>query len=113
VGTFGGGFVINAIQFTLSGAGEARCQVLAKMTRCPLTTGVGAEKGHVLGVDAFALVEAGLEFDIDHVLIDLVGEGEFQSTGNLTNADTPPLAVFGGKALANVGPAIRVGYRFW
>ena len=68
------------------------------------------------GIDAFALVEAGGELDIDRVLIDLGLEAQFQSTGNLnasgSSTDTST-GVYGARPIVNLGPALRVGYRFW
>ena len=63
------------------------------------------------GVDAFALAEAGVEIDLDHVLIDFCGEGQIQSTGNMTGVAQRP--IFGAVPLINWGPALRIGYRFW
>lgn len=110
VGSFGGGLVIDEVQFTFSKPGFTACE--QKKSPCPLATS-NMEGHHVFGVDAFALVEVGLEIDIDRVLLDFVAEGEFQSTGNLTTDTAAKNAVFESKALINVGPAVRVGYRFW
>lgn len=63
------------------------------------------------GINAFALAEAGVEVDLDHVLIDFCAEGQLQSTGNITGIKQRPL--FGALPLINGGPAIRIGYRFW
>jgi hypothetical protein len=99
VGTLGGGFVDNEILFCMP-----QCNVV---TSSFLTQ---PSNNHV-GVDALALVEAGLEVDIDHVLLDLVAQGEIQSTGNLSGGSGR--AIFGSLPLLDAGPAIRIGYRFW
>ncbi len=68
-----------------------------------------------MGVDALVLVEAGLELDIDHVLLDFCAEGQVQSAGNLQFQDATGSQqnLFGSLPILNVGPAIRIGYRFW
>jgi hypothetical protein len=73
---------------------------------------VGPDKnGDHTGFDAFALMEAGMELDIDRVLLDFGAEAQIQSTGNLVGVNNRGL--FGSLPLINGGPAIRVGYRFW
>jgi hypothetical protein len=67
-------------------------------------------RGNNVGIDALAIGEAGLEIDLDHVLIDLLAEGQLQSTGNLNAGG---MGIYGTKPLVNGGPAIRIGYRFW
>jgi len=107
VGNFGGGFVVDAMTFDLTSPLYAACSANVH-TPCPL-------HGTIYGPDAFALLEAGIEVDIDHVLLDFLGEGQFQSTGNLTGPALAPMqtSIFAGKPLFNYGPAIRIGYRFW
>lgn len=105
VGNFGGGFVGDGMSFYLGNDVLPHCNAT-----CPL-------QGYVYGVDAFALAEAGVELDLNHVLLDFVGEGQFQSTGNLTGPANAPAAMqtslFGSKPLVDYGPAVRIGYRFW
>jgi hypothetical protein len=102
VGALGGGPAINDFTFRDGMNALGKPTVLAcvqeKDGSCQLKT----------GVDAFAYLELGLEIDIDHVLIDLGLESEFQATGNMLDG-----RVFDGKPLVNLGPALRVGYRFW
>jgi hypothetical protein len=100
VGNFGGGFVSDQVVFILP-----TCKG-QNQTTAPCTLA----NNHV-GIDALALVEAGLELDIDHVLLDFVAEAQLQSTGNLQ--DNNNQGIFGSAPLVNVGPAIRIGYRFW
>ena len=116
VGSFGGGFVDDQLLFNLGPKTLTACANAAKTTMCPLLSANG-DNNHV-GIDAFALAEVGLEIDIDHVLLDFGVEAQLQSTGNLTvvnNATgaTGETSIYGSKPLANVGPAIRIGYRFW
>ena len=104
VGTIGGGFVVDDVVF---GSAVSMACLPAK---CPFksTDPTG-------GVDAFALVEAGAELDVDRVLIDLGLEAQFQSTGNLnsTGGATNASGIYGTRPIVNLGPAFRVGYRFW
>lgn len=98
VGNFGGGFV--------------SVQMNVVLPDCPATGGnTCVLAGNHVGVDAFALAEAGLEVDLDHVLLDFVGEGQIQSTGNLSANDGT--GIFGSRPLVSGGPAVRIGYRFW
>jgi hypothetical protein len=66
--------------------------------------------GDHVGADAIVFVEAGLELDLDRVLLDFVGEGQIASTGNLSGIS---LSLYGKKPLVMGGPALRIGYRFW
>lgn len=91
VGELGGGFVYTQISF------------------CQPQCGQGNNRA---GFDALAFIEAGLEIDLDHVLVDLVAEGEIQSTGDLTWM-TNNRTIFGSLPLIDAGPAVRIGYRFW
>ncbi|MFT3774092.1 MAG: PEGA domain-containing protein [Minicystis sp.] len=111
VGTIGGGFVVNGVKFGQFVRDPSVCDI-SNGNPCPF--GVQGS----LGVDAFALFEAGAELDLDHVLIDLGIEAQFQSTGNLTsmvkvNGMDQELGIYGAHPIVNMGPALRVGYRFW
>jgi hypothetical protein len=101
VGTLGGGFVHNQVMFCMPQCKEGASSFLTQ-----------PGDNHV-GFDALAIVEAGLEVDIDHVLVDFVAEGEIQSTGNLAAGMNNDQAIFGSLPLINAGPAVRIGYRFW
>jgi hypothetical protein len=106
VGTLGGGVVIDGVKFGPSA--EDACNPPANTT-CPFKNdNTGG------GVDAFGLVEAGVELDVDRVLIDLGLEVQFQSTGNLTTeVGSKVVGIYGARPIINLGPALRVGYRFW
>ncbi len=104
VGGFGGGFVGDSIVFIFTPSKFCGKNVMPPTQACPFASGSG--------YDAFAMVEAGLELDIDRVLIDFSGQGEFQSTGNLST-DSGSFSIFGAHPLVNIGPALRFGYRFW
>lgn len=112
VGTIGGGFVVDGVKFGSLVNDPTVCVPPGK-TVCPF----GSQGS--LGVDAFALVEAGVELDIDRVIIDFGIEAQFQSTGNLTSDVTgtdgtkQTVAIYGSRPIVNIGPALRVGYRFW
>lgn len=101
-GSFGGGFVLDTMNVYL----DKTCTSMDATSPCFL---VGT--GDHPGVDAFAMAEAGLELDLDHVLLDFGVEGEIQSTGNMTGVKQRP--VFGSLPLLNGGPMVRIGYRFW
>jgi hypothetical protein len=119
VGSFGGGFVYDDFSVNTLSNNAKIC--LVPSASSPPNPSAGPNyggsncyffgSGDHTGVDAFALIEAGAEFDIDHVLIDFVAEGQLQQTGNITGVAARPL--FGGVPLINVGPALRIGYRFW
>jgi hypothetical protein len=101
-GSLGGGFVHDQMNVVVPG-----CSNNIALPYCFMV-------GNHVGVDAFALAEAGLELDLDHVLIDFLGEGQLQSTGNLSAVNNGSQAgIYGSLPLLNGGPAIRVGYRFW
>jgi hypothetical protein len=123
-GGFGGGFVSDTMVFVYS-PGTKQNPVPAVIQAadcgstqvpnqaCPFTSGSG--------YDAFAMLEAGMEIDIEKVLIDLSFEGQFQATGGL---QTNPghysngvmygaFSIFGAHPLVYGGPALRFGYRFW
>jgi hypothetical protein len=119
VGTLGGGFVVDGMQFGMDSYNATVCTPPSGKA-CPWapTTKNGAPP-NVLGVDAYGLVELGAELDIDKVLIDLGVEAQFESTGNITpstQTSTPSMlggSIYGTRPIINVGPAIRIGYRFW
>ncbi len=79
VGTVGGGVVVDGVEVR-QGRGTRTCNAAAANGRVPVR-----HPGSV-GVDAFVMFEAGVELDIDHVLIDLRVTSQFQSTGNLNTS---------------------------
>jgi hypothetical protein len=107
VGTLGGGFTYDDMTVVFpagpcpaGGNGTAPCYL------------VGPDKtGDHAGFDAFALMEAAMELDLDRVLLDFGAEAQLQSTGGLVGVGNRGL--FASLPLINGGPAIRVGYRFW
>ena len=118
VGAIGGGVVIDSLSFNADpSAANKGCHSPAGSTWCPLVGSAG--NGNPGGVDAFALMEAGVELDIDHVLVDVVGESQFEATGNFTSTPpakkgvTSPVGIYGASPIINVGPSLRIGYRFW
>lgn len=116
VGALGGGVVIDGVKFG-SSARDA-CNP-PKGSICPFLNGGDSGVDGAIGADAFALVEAGVELDVDRVLIDVGIEAQFQSTGNLNTVqkDTAGkdviVGIYGARPIINIGPAVRVGYRFW
>ncbi len=134
VGSLSAGVVIDGLQFYPSASaserltfaqrcsGNSKLTSKSKITNCPFEpdltnskltaaspTGVSAR-----GVDAFGLVEIMAELDVDRVLIDIGMEFEFQSTGNIaTDSTNLNDAFYRGTPIVNLGPAIRIGYRFW
>lgn len=111
VGSLGGGFVVDGVKF---GPLAYKACAPPAGTTCPFQK----DAEGTLGVDAFALFEAGVELDVDRVLIDLGIAAQFQSTGNLnttvTTADSKEIVgLYGARPIINIGPALRVGYRFW
>ncbi len=119
VGGFGGGFVDDSIifNFDMSSASKviAACKSKAGGGMAPVSVGCPFTSGS--GIDAFALVEAGLEIDIDRVLLDYSAQPELQTERGLNtnpvSVGKPSFSVFGNHPLVNAGPAIRFGYRFW
>lgn len=107
VGMVGGGVVWDQVQW-----GEQvmrACTGVKSGETCPL-------QGDVHGLDAFVLAEAVVELDVDRVLIDLGVEAQFQSTGNISGGQDVTSfkgSIYGTRPIINVGPALRVGYRFW
>jgi hypothetical protein len=112
VATFGGGLVYDQVQWGPKVADACLPESeLPKNTVCPLDT-----KANVHGFDAFGVVEAVAELDIDRVLVDLGLEGQFQSTGNISSGHTNTNyagSMWGTLPIINIGPTLRVGYRFW
>jgi hypothetical protein len=113
VGTLGGGFVVDGVQFG-TGFTDACMKPLTSKS-CPYVD--PAKPPSVLGFDAYGLVELGAELDIDKVLVDLGMEAQFESTGNITPPATSmsmlPSSIYGTRPIINIGPALRIGYRFW
>jgi hypothetical protein len=106
VGTLGGGFVVDGVIFGDDVAKACKAGITCQLVK-------GTTPG---GIDAFALVELGAELDIDRVLIDLGLEAQFQSTGNINSTGgsmSTSTGLFGALPIVNLGPAFRVGYRFW
>jgi hypothetical protein len=105
VGDLGAGFVYDQLNISLQG-----CAPGDSTQPCRLY-------GNHVGADAIAFVEAGLELDLDHVLLDFVGEMHVASTGNLSTSTGNPSnlssSIYAGKPLLMGGPALRIGYRFW
>ncbi|MEO7328258.1 MAG: tetratricopeptide repeat protein [Minicystis sp.] len=66
------------------------------------------------GVDPFFLLEGGIELDFSGVLVDLVLEGQFQSSREITPVGTSSgLSIFDSEPLVHLGPGLRIGYGFW
>ena len=109
----GGGVVQDSISFSFDKMDAGSINVCTPVTEgtmgntfaCPLTG------NNVTGWDALFVGEAGLEIDINRVLINLAFEAQFQSTGNLQNQLS--FGFYGGRPIVNIGPALRIGYRFW
>lgn len=101
VGSIGGGPVFDDFTYNVTGASSMACASLSGGPTCPLKTGSA--------IDAFAYMEGGFEIDLDHVLIDLGLETQFEATGNIGDRGK----IYNGGPLVNIGPALRVGYRFW
>lgn len=111
VGALGGGVVVDGVKFGPNAS--AACNQ-PKNTICPFKDGDDEGDNGALGVDAFGLVELGAELDVDRVLIDLGVEAQFQATGNLnTTVGSKVVGIYGARPIINIGPALRVGYRFW
>jgi hypothetical protein len=122
LGAVGGGVVIDTMTFNYGGNPKSSGCSLQTNNWCPLNGNapLGQPKtSNPGGVDAFFQLEAGVELDIDHVLVDVVAESQFQATGNFTStpptpdAPTGPVGIFGASPIINLGPALRIGYRFW
>jgi hypothetical protein len=118
VGSLAGGIVIDGMEYDPSPAPKPGTRAICY----PLVNGKCPLKDNPVGADAFGLAEVAAEFDLDHVLIDLGFEAQFESTGNLQTTPTKDsktgvtpqaIGIFGAKPIANIGPALRVGYRFW
>jgi hypothetical protein len=113
VGALGGGVVVDGVQFGTEAA-AACVSPLPKGETCPFAI---SPVPKVLGIDVYGLVELGAELDIDKVLIDLGVEAQFESTGNIgppqSSTTTFDGSIYGTLPIINVGPALRIGYRFW
>lgn len=110
VATLGGGIVFDSVWW---GSGVYDDKVCS--TPCPFKSDVS-----IRGIDMYGMVELGAELDIDHVLIDVGLEAQFQSTGNIAPGDHEVFvsgefsgSIYGIRPIINVGPAVRIGYRFW
>jgi hypothetical protein len=117
VGTFGGGFVVDGVTF-----GMNALKACSSQSACPYYDYTNKQPTVPIpfgGIDAYGALELGAELDIDHVLIDLGVEAQFQATGNITtnaaNTDKgiDPGSIYGTRPIINAGPAVRIGYRFW
>lgn len=102
IGAIGGGPVFENFSATTTDEQKNECSRLSKGKDCRLDD-------DIFGVNAFFFLEAGLEIDLDHVLIDLTLEGAFESTNGLGDNGE----IFAGQPIVTAGPALRVGYRFW
>jgi hypothetical protein len=108
VGTLGGGFAVHMIDY--EGLGPLEDQV------CPESEQCGSS-----GVDFFAMTEAGIELDLDGVLIGLAGA--FYITGtkgmnDFTKSSTQSVdrsfkEPYANELLPMAGPRLYVGYGFW
>jgi hypothetical protein len=110
VATLGGGFVYDQLL-----RGPQAAKACSDVNDCPLS--IESTKS-IHGFDAFGVVELMGELDVDGVLIDLGVEAQFQATGGValpaTNITTTYNgSIYGTRPIINVGPAARVGYRFW
>jgi hypothetical protein len=116
VGSIAGGIVIDGMKYDPNPSPKPGTKTI-----CTLVNGSCPLKDNPVGADAFGLAEAVAEFDLDHVLIDIGIEAQFESTGNLQTTPkqdsmgmTPQaIGIYAAKPIINVGPALRVGYRFW
>jgi len=65
------------------------------------------------GWDPFFLLEGGMEFDIEGVLLGVALQSIFQPSRGISPETTNDIAIFDNEPLIHLGPALRVGYRFW
>jgi hypothetical protein len=93
VGVIGGGLVIDSLRYDVP------------INGCP-TVCVNSS-----GADPFVLLEAGLEFEFNGVLLGLALESQFQSSRGIST--TTVSSPFGNDPLIHVGPGLRVGFAFW
>lgn len=121
VGMFGGGF---AYDRALWGAEVATTHLDSPNPVCSTVTDPKTSKetcpltGDVRGFDAYGLIELLAELDVDRVLINLGVEAQFQATGGVSKPTTLTDinyygSIYGTRPIINIGPALRVGYRFW
>jgi hypothetical protein len=116
VGTIAGGIVYDQLQWgdSVSTGGPISGGMVQPF--CDKATNPSASCPDIHGFDAFGLIEAMGELDVDRVLIDLGVEAQFQSTGNISGGMGPTTfqrSFYGTRPIINVGPALRIGYRFW
>jgi hypothetical protein len=111
VATVAGGVVYDQVQW-----GENVHDACMDTSNCRFPTKSEVSTTNVHGLDAFGMVETVAELDVDRVLIDLGMEAQFQSTGNISSGMTMTTfagSIFGTRPIINIGPAVRIGYRFW
>lgn len=111
VGTLAGGLVFDQVQL-----GPQVLDACLDEKGKSATAANCALQGDIHGFDAFGVIEAVAELDIDRVLIDLGVEAQFQSTGNIGANMTKTMfngSIYGTSPIINIGPALRIGYRFW
>jgi len=98
VGALGAGLVHDSVTFDKSEPNQQSC---------------GETCIDGAGWDPFFLLEGGIEFDIDGVLLGLALQSQFQPSRGITSPVTRDLAIFDNEPLIHIGPGLRVGYRFW
>jgi hypothetical protein len=111
-GAVGGGVIIDSLTFSLASTDiQDECTKQNEGKPCPLLGKINKMDPlpSSFGANAFVYTEAGIEIDIDHVLINPAFEGEFQATGGIGLDGR----IYDGKSLIRLGVALRVGYRFW
>jgi hypothetical protein len=114
VGMFGGGFAYDRALWGDNVMDPHVCVTVKDKSgndTCPL-------QGNVRGFDAYGLIELLAELDVDSVLINLGVEAQFQATGGVAKPITLTDinyygSIYGTRPIINIGPALRVGYRFW
>lgn len=114
-GAIGGGPIFDGFTFSLKSAAIAECFRRSDPSPCPLVAqdtaadSIVTSKFQTTAINAFLYLEGGIEVDLDHVLINLTVESQFQVTGGIVNG----AGIYDSQSLIRVGPALRVGYRFW
>jgi hypothetical protein len=115
-GAIGGGPIFDGFTFFLKPSAVAECTIRSeKSPPCPLVdqdwdaTSTKSSTFKTTAINAFLYVEGGIEIDLDHVLINLTWESQFQATGGIVNG----AGIYDSQPLIRTGPALRVGYRFW
>jgi hypothetical protein len=76
-------------------------------------SGCGSVCAYASGLDPYGLLEAGVEFELSGVLLDLVAEGSVQPSRGITQGDQQNGGLFANEPLIHLGPGLRVGYAFW